>query len=800
MEFDELFVPTGINEDYATGVLTRLFGSIVPQLHAGFDEGTVSIVGGNWLETIFVVFNTFLLLGMLVVLSYTIYAMIFDTAADGKTFGQNADTKYTILRLVLGVIGFVPVVGGYSLAQVALLWLVVQGSALADTTWRRIADEMLAGTPLVSGTISTVPPNQAARIRQFGEVFDTLVTGHLCGINANDISLMLSGAAPSSAAERSAMVSTQGVSGGPIREVRGGVSIETSEEWSVFSGDIATGMMRTSISFGEAAGGASYGGRDVYCGSVLVTDSYSGVVNGSGDIETGLMQARAQAQFEHFATTVLPRLSDRAHTVAMMIYNGERDQTNLLTPARAAVYEAVASYASVSGAGVDGLDDAATIATVHEELSDQVTLQGWMLAPVWQRGVAQTVGNLEMPGDTMQLAAVRENRITDFLSGRGYATDRGTTFDLLTSANIRQDTWDEISGAVRALPPPDAAIPQTLALGATPDVSDSVAQGLYTTILDFFSPVATATAEGDAFVDPMLQIQRQGQVLTVGGGTALAVGTTISVGNNSLIGRASDLLFGTGDVLDGVASGLVSVGTTVILAGMVMMIVLPLIPMIYYFSAVLSWVIQVIELMFAIPIAILRMFLPSRDASLVGDLQPMLLSVFSVFMRPFFMVVGLILTMMLLSVALTYLHELFTSLVFFIFPGGVGSPDLADATAVGAAANAAYGVFGLIKMLFFLALYLLMAFLTVLYGSQLISEFGDYAMQLIGAGVNRYTQTSNIADRTALAGGLSYAGMRNFGAQAGSLTRDRLKAGHRSADGRALPPASTGARLPPPKN
>ena len=787
MEFDELFVPTGINEDYATGVLTRLFGSIVPQLHAGFDEGTVSIVGGNWLETIFIVFNTFLLLGMLVVLSYTIYAMIFDTAADGQTFGKSADTKYTVLRTVIGVVGFVPVAGGYSLAQVALLWLVVQGSALADTTWRRIADEMLAGTPLVSGTISTVPPNQAARIRQFGEVFDTLVTGHLCGINANDISLMLSGAAPANPAERSAMVSTQGATGGPIREVRGGVSIETSEEWSVFSGDIATGMMRTSISFGEAAGGASYGGRDVYCGSVLVTDSYSGVVNGSGDIETGLMQARAQAQFEHFATNVLPRLSDRAHTVAMSIYNGERDQTNLLTPSRAAVYEAVASYATVSGSGVSGLDDAATIAAVHEELSGQVTLQGWMLAPVWQRGVAQTVGNLEMPGDTMQLAAVRENRITDFLSGRGYSTDRGTTFDLLTSANIRQDTWDEIAGAVRALPPPDAAIPQTIGLGATPDVSDSVAQGLYTTILDFFSPVATATAEGDAFVDPMLQIQRQGQVLTIGGAGALAVGTTINVANDSMIGRAADFIFGTGDVVDGIAGSLVSIGTTVVLTGTAMMILLPLIPLFYYYTAVLNWLFQIVELMFAIPMATLRMFLPSRDGTLVGDMQPVLLAVLSVLLRPFFMVVGLILTMMLLAVALTYLHELFASLVFFIYPGGAGSPDLADATAVGAAANAAYGLMGLVKVLFFLAVYVLLAFLTVLYGSQLISEFGDFAMQLIGAAVNRYAQTSNIADRTALAGGLSYAGMRNVGAHAGAFRKEQLLAKRES--GRSLPPA-----------
>jgi hypothetical protein len=151
------------------------------------------------------------------------------------------------------------------------------------------------------------------------------------------------------------------------------------------------------------------------------------------------------------------------------------------------------------------------------------------------------------------------------------------------------------------------------------------------------------------------------------------------------------------------------------------------------------------------------------------------------------MVVGLILTMMLLAVALTYLHELFASLVFFIYPGGAGSPDLADATAVGAAANAAYGLMGLVKVLFFLAVYVLLAFLTVLYGSQLISEFGDFAMQLIGAAVNRYAQTSNIADRTALAGGLTYGGMRNVGAHAGAFRKEQLLAKRES--GRNLPPA-----------
>ena len=167
---------------------------------------------------------------------------------------------------------------------------------------------------------------------------------------------------------------------------------------------------------------------------------------------------------------------------------------------------------------------------------------------------------------------------------------------------------------------------------------------------------------------------------TLGGAGALAVGTTINVANDSMIGRAADFIFGTGDVVDGIAGSLVSIGTTVVLTGMAMMIVLPLIPLFYFYTAVLNWLFQIVELMFAIPLAILQLFTPSRDATLVGNFQQVLLAVFSVFMRPFFMVVGLILTMMLLAVALTYLHELFSSLVFFVYPGGAGSPGLADAT------------------------------------------------------------------------------------------------------------------------
>lgn len=327
MEFDELFVPPDIGNDFSADILTRLFGGIIPRLH---DDGDDTIVVANWLETIF---NAFCLLAMLVALICTIYSMIFDTAADRNTFGQSADTKYTVLRTVFGVAGFVPIVGGFSLIQVAVLWLVLQGSAFADVTWRNVADNMLNGTPLTSGSFARIPPDSDRLVQQFGGAFDALVTGHICAINANRIERVINGDGDVALDEVSATGTT-----GAIRLRQSPLALEdTSGFWYGVSGRQVVGMSYQMF-FAEEAGGAAFSGRSNYCGSVGATDSFSAIEDG-----VGLMVGRAQQQLAHLAEEVLPELSDAAQAVAFAVYNGERDGEALLAPSRAAVYAAVAS-------------------------------------------------------------------------------------------------------------------------------------------------------------------------------------------------------------------------------------------------------------------------------------------------------------------------------------------------------------------------------------------------------------------------------------------------------------------------
>ena len=782
MEFDELFVPPDLGDDYAAGVLTRLFGSIIPRLHGGGDPG---VVASNWLETIFIVFNSFCLLMMLVVLSYTIYAMVFDTAADGKTFGQSADTKYTILRTLIGVIGFVPVAGGFSLAQVAFLWVVLQGSALTDVTWRQIADNMLAGTPLVSGTINRIPPDTQGHLQDFGRAFDALVTGHLCGMNANRISSVIAGDTDVTEAD----VATVGAGPGSIKQVALGPELETTAGfWQSMGGRQVVEMSHV-IGFEEADGGVAFSGRDNYCGMVSLGDSYSAREDDGGDLEVGLLASRAQQQFAHLAENVMPGLSEDARAVAQLIYDGERDSEALLAPSRSAIYGAVAGY--FSGPAVATNIDSAIVADAHAALSNMVTVEGWMLAPVWQRGVASTVSAIELPGTTLEVRSVRDNRVADFLRGTGYRLRRSdsTIGDMLAKADADQDTWDEMASYVVNLPLPDAPSDVRVAMG---DVSGggltaAAVNGMYRGILDVFSPVATNVESGNfGFVDPMVQVQRQGQALTLAGATGIGAGLAVGTANRSGIGRAADVIFGTGEIAGTISGAAVSLGTTLLIVGLIMKIVLPLVPLIYFYTTVMSWLLQILETMFAIPLAVLQLFTPAREPTLIGNFSRVLLSVFAVAMRPFFMIVGLMLAMMVIAVSLSFLHELFGRLMFFDSVSGADAAgSLGDVPGVaGIAATAVEGAAGLITMTFFLGVYVLIAFLTVLYGSQIIAEFGDFAMNMIGAAANRYTQPSSIADRTVLAGGLSYAGARSAGQLPGTMRTQALTA---AREARQLP-------------
>ena len=145
---------------------------------------------------------------------------------------------------------------------------------------------------------------------------------------------------------------------------------------------------------------------------------------------------------------------------------------------------------------------------------------------------------------------------------------------------------------------------------------------------------------------------------------------------------------------------------------------------------------------------------------------------------------------MVISVMLFVLHQFFGRLMFFDGISGMDTTGaLADAPGLaGYVASGIDSTMGLLTMIFLLAVYLILAFLTVIFGSQLISGFGDMAMDLIGAGLGG-NRASGIADKALMSGGLGYMGARSLGAGAGKFTQQRLpgRTSKRLQQQRALP-------------
>lgn len=158
----------------------------------------------------------------------------------------------------------------------------------------------------------------------------------------------------------------------------------------------------------------------------------------------------------------------------------------------------------------------------------------------------------------------------------------------------------------------------------------------------------------DTFEDPFVQYADVGYDLVLLGGT-LAGGAAILDGAAAVFGL---------DDLAGVLTGPIEfVGKYLLVIGVIFMLIIPNIPLMYFISAIISWIALVIEAMFALPIALAVWFLPAREPSLIGPWQKVVLSLFSLLLRPFFTVVGLIVCVGLLFVGTSLLNLLFGEII-----------------------------------------------------------------------------------------------------------------------------------------
>ena len=114
--------------DIAVGFLRQIFGTIVDGGGTGDQQSLLGVMMG--------VFNTAVLfLAMLFVLYTTIRGTV-DSAHDGVLLGRKMSEVWVPLRTVAGTALLLPLTSGFSLLQVAAIWLAMQGVGVADSIWQ----------------------------------------------------------------------------------------------------------------------------------------------------------------------------------------------------------------------------------------------------------------------------------------------------------------------------------------------------------------------------------------------------------------------------------------------------------------------------------------------------------------------------------------------------------------------------------------------------------------------------------------------------------------------------------------
>lgn len=112
--------------DVSIHYLSAIFGVVDGVLH-----GTGSQIVG----TMFGVFNAALLSMGAIVLMYILFVSVMRTAHEGEVMGKQWSSVWIPIRVVVGIILMLPKASGYSLIQIFIMWLVVQGVGAADSVW-----------------------------------------------------------------------------------------------------------------------------------------------------------------------------------------------------------------------------------------------------------------------------------------------------------------------------------------------------------------------------------------------------------------------------------------------------------------------------------------------------------------------------------------------------------------------------------------------------------------------------------------------------------------------------------------
>ena len=173
--------------DLSVEYLGKIFGGSLGSINLG-----TNTVSNPFLGNLFQVFNGVILAVATFILSYVGTISIINTAHQGDVMGKKWSSVWIPLRSASGLLLLAPVPGsGYSLLQVTVMWIILNGVGAADKIWSFAVDNLAQGIT-VSQTTKLANSNNDLLLQKGRDIGPNVLKKLLClKVVSNNINLQM---------------------------------------------------------------------------------------------------------------------------------------------------------------------------------------------------------------------------------------------------------------------------------------------------------------------------------------------------------------------------------------------------------------------------------------------------------------------------------------------------------------------------------------------------------------------------------------------------------------------------------
>lgn len=598
--------PTG---DAAVGFLREVFGSVVDTITANGGASSDGSAGkaNSTLGAMLQPFNSAVLFVGMLYMVYTTVKGTVDSAHDGEFLGARMSSVWVPIRAVAGTGMLLPLASGYSLIQVLVLWLAIQGIGIGDAV-------LAAGLDYVAETNMVSVPN----IPSARGLAANILRAETCAAAMNQQYQASGRKTRITEQEHPVSVTNGGEVGAASFAKAGAAGIVAGPLGAIASAatDLANATY-TVTQFEWSANDNSYVNPNV-CGALTWQESAESAKGaGNSAASKAMMQAQAQAVRQMIAD--LRPVADQIAAGQKPGPVADQKPGNAVTALDAAVNRYQTTLTKAAKTALSAAQN-----NTRADFIDLAKASGWIFIPTYYNHLIQLNDEMQSALNTLPTSApitIDDKEVGTVLINYHDAMAAVEEY-ARNGADAVQQAYDQQAQDAVTVPHSWEDMKRLLSRPAQGAING------FTQLLagSNLSHVGQIKAVGDTIIHGAEMIVAT--LFTVSGlGGSNAV--TLTLGN----------VFSVGAALSSISGILTSVVMVILSAGVVCAYYVPLIPYIAGVSAVIKWLVLVFESVIAAPLfGVAHAHPEGHDA--VGHAGPGYMLLLGVTLRPALTVLG----------------------------------------------------------------------------------------------------------------------------------------------------------------